>query len=95
MAKSYLIGVDVGTGSVRAGLFTEEGRMVEHSSMGVKTWCDQGHLEQSTTDIWAAVCSCVQVCSTIDDVYIYCSSTAFQYRMLSPGQTVIPPLFVG
>ena len=65
MANSYLVGVDVGTGSVRAALFTEGGRMVEHSSRAVKTWYDQGHSEQSTADIWAAVCSCVQVCCTM------------------------------
>ena len=59
----YFVGVDVGTGSARAGLFSSEGGLVRHTSREIKTWTgpEVGHSEQSTTDIWNAVCSAIRV----------------------------------
>lgn len=59
----HFVGVDVGTGSARAGLFTEDGQLVRHAARDINTWTtpDTGHMEQSTADIWAAVCSVVKV----------------------------------
>lgn len=56
------VGVDVGTGSVRAGLFSYRGRLLNHCKQNIRTWRDEsGHSEQSTDDIWAAVVSTVKV----------------------------------
>lgn len=53
MSKSYYIGVDVGTGSVRSAVFDETGRMVVTRSKDIMTWRPQAeYYEQSSTDIW-------------------------------------------
>jgi D-ribulokinase len=60
---SYFLGVDVGTGSSRAGLFSSGGILVKRAARDIKTWTspDTGHCEQSTEVIWSAVCSAVKV----------------------------------
>lgn len=57
----YVIGVDVGTGSARAGLFDLQGRMVATAKHDIQTFHAAGAIvEQSSTDIWASVCRSVQ-----------------------------------
>lgn len=57
---TYFIGVDVGTGSARAGMFDVEGNMLAACSHPIQTWHPQpSFAQQSTTDIWAAICHCV------------------------------------
>lgn len=59
---SYFVGVDVGTGSVRAALVTRNGKLLRISSEETKTWNPNvGYFEQSTDDIWKAVCRAVKV----------------------------------
>ena len=61
----YYIGVDVGTGSVRAALVNESGSLMASSVQPTKTWRDEyDHriFEQSTKDIWNAVASTIKVC---------------------------------
>ena len=56
-----VIGVDVGTGSARAGVFDGAGRMLGQASRAIKTWRPEAdYVQQSTTDIWAAVCASVR-----------------------------------
>ena len=55
------IGVDVGTGSVRAGLFTSDGHLLSHSSRDIRTWRSGEFSEQSTEDIWDGVCYVIKV----------------------------------
>ncbi|KAA2235628.1 FGGY-family carbohydrate kinase [Salinarimonas soli] len=51
------LGVDVGTGSARAALFTVDGRMVAHAAEPIRTWrSGTVEVEQSSRDIWRAVC---------------------------------------
>jgi ribulose kinase len=55
---NYYVGVDVGTGSVRAGLVKADGTLVSSSIQDITTFRDpQDHriFEQSTANIWAAV----------------------------------------
>lgn len=60
--ESYFVGVDVGTGSVRAALVTRNGKVLRMSSEETKTWSPNvGYFEQSTDDIWKAVCLAVKV----------------------------------
>ncbi len=58
------LGVDVGTGSARAALFSGEGRMLAHASEPIRTWrAGTDEVEQSSDDIWRAVCRAVRTAS--------------------------------
>ncbi|MBB4003590.1 FGGY-family carbohydrate kinase [Aurantimonas endophytica] len=55
------IGVDVGTGSARAGIFDREGRLLGTAKRDIRLWRDDhGLVEQSSADIWAAVVASVR-----------------------------------
>ncbi|MCQ4628926.1 FGGY-family carbohydrate kinase [Shinella sp. CPCC 100929] len=59
--ERYLIGVDVGTGSARAGLFDLTGRMLASGKRDISLFREAGAVvEQSSTEIWAAVCASVR-----------------------------------
>lgn len=61
MTRALLLGVDVGTGSARAGLFTRDGRQVGRGEQAIRTWkTTPDHVEQSSDDIWSAVCAAVR-----------------------------------
>lgn len=54
MNFEYVIGVDVGTGSVRAGVFDLEGSMMGHAAREIQIWrAQEDFVEQSSADIWA------------------------------------------
>ncbi len=56
-----LIGVDVGTGSARAGVFDAEGRLLGVGKHPVTIWQEPGEIvEQSSEQIWQAVCMAVR-----------------------------------
>ncbi|CAN7689498.1 FGGY-family carbohydrate kinase [Neorhizobium tomejilense] len=58
---TYFVGIDVGTGSARAGLFDGSGRLVATASRPIRIWRPRAsHVEQSSDDIWEAVCDAVQ-----------------------------------
>ena len=58
---SHFVGVDVGTGSARAGIFDAEGLMLASHKQNIKMWRDGVDIaEQSSDDIWQAVCACVK-----------------------------------
>ncbi|MEM1079440.1 MAG: FGGY-family carbohydrate kinase [Pseudomonadota bacterium] len=55
------IGVDVGTGSARAGVFDGSGRLLASHKQDIKMWREAGDIaEQSSVDIWQAVCRAVR-----------------------------------
>lgn len=59
--REVAIGIDVGTGSARAGLFTQEGEMLASASRPIRTWRPEtDHVQQSSADIWQAVCGAVR-----------------------------------
>ena len=59
----YFLGVDVGTGSVRAGLFDQTGRRIAVANREIQIWNPQvDFYEQSSADIWGACCDVVKVC---------------------------------
>lgn len=59
---SYYVGVDVGTGSVRAALVDQRGTLVAFADQPVNQWEPQfNHHEQSSEDIWAACCVVTKV----------------------------------
>lgn len=58
---SYYIGVDVGTGSARAGLFDSDGRMLATGRHPIQVWEPAvDFVEQSSEDIWQAVARAVR-----------------------------------
>ena len=63
MSQSPLafIGVDVGSTSARAGVFTADGRALGRHVQPIQTWRPRAdHVEQSSEDIWRAVCGSVR-----------------------------------
>ena len=57
----HFIGIDVGTGSARAGVFDAAGTMLGTAKRDIALWREAGSIvEQSSADIWAAVCASVR-----------------------------------
>lgn len=55
-ACEYILGIDVGTGSARAGIFTSDGHMVGTDSQPISIYREGGSIvEQSSEDIWKTV----------------------------------------
>ena len=60
-ANRYIVGVDVGTGSARAGVFDPAGRMIGAAKTDIALYRETGAIaEQSSAEIWAAVCRSVR-----------------------------------
>lgn len=59
--QSYVLGIDVGTGSARAGVFTTNGQMVGTDKCAISIYREGGTVvEQSSEDIWNAVINSVR-----------------------------------
>jgi len=55
------IGVDVGTGSARAGVFDATGRLLASARKPIAIWREPGEIvEHSSNDIWSAACAAVR-----------------------------------
>jgi len=58
---NYYLGIDVGTGSARAGLFDENGKLIANQSQAIEAWKPEPNfVEQSSEDIWNAICKCTK-----------------------------------
>ena len=56
--QMHYFGVDVGTGSVRAAIFDASGGLIAHASKDISLFRDTvDHAEQSSDEIWQAVCT--------------------------------------
>ena len=61
MSESYYIGIDVGTGSARAGIFDNKGKMLGSAVNEITMWKPQpDFVEQSTNNIWDSCCKSVK-----------------------------------
>ncbi|WP_235040874.1 FGGY family pentulose kinase [Vreelandella profundi] len=59
--QAHVLGIDIGTGSARAGIFTLDGVMLAEAKTPIAMHRPaEHHVEQSSTDIWNAVCSATQ-----------------------------------
>lgn len=57
----HFIGIDVGTGSARAGIFDRRGSMIASAKRNIALYQDGPDIaEQSSEDIWQSVCLCVR-----------------------------------
>ncbi|KAH0602218.1 uncharacterized protein H6S33_000574 [Morchella sextelata] len=58
-SESYFLGVDVGTGSARVCIIDSTGEIKGVESKEIQTWNPRAnYYEQSTADIWFAICYC-------------------------------------
>jgi len=56
------IGVDVGTGSARAGIFDRDGNLLATAKQPIKLWHEPGDIvEQSSEDIWQACATSIRL----------------------------------
>ncbi|CAF3398510.1 unnamed protein product [Rotaria socialis] len=65
ISSSYAIGIDVGTGSVRCMIFDDKWTPVVQCQKPILTYHSASaplEYEQSSTDIWQAICYCVRQC---------------------------------
>lgn len=61
MVEQFYIGIDVGTGSARAGIFNQTGRLISQSSHEIQLWKPKtDFVEQSSENIWEANCHSVK-----------------------------------
>src|SRR5690349_7690934 len=61
MADPHFIGVDVGTGSARAGVFDAQGALLGVAKHDIALYREPGEIvEQSSDDIWRAVAASVR-----------------------------------
>jgi FGGY-family pentulose kinase len=59
--SEFIVAVDVGTASARAGVFTLDGRQVARAVAPIRILePENGHFEQVSDEIWDAVCACVR-----------------------------------
>jgi len=57
----FYLGIDVGTGSARAGVFDARGRQLGVASQAIQLWRPApDHVEQSSEDIWRACAKAVR-----------------------------------
>lgn len=57
VSTPYYLGIDVGTGSARAGIFDPSGTLAGSGAHPIQTWkTREDFVEQSSDDIWAACC---------------------------------------
>ncbi len=68
--ETYLIGIDVGTGSARAGVFQHDGRLLASARHDIALFRDERRacVEQSSTQIWEAVCQAVRAAVARADI---------------------------
>lgn len=56
--EKFFIGIDVGTGSARAGIFDRAGKMLSHASRDIQLWYPESDfVEQSSENIWGSCCA--------------------------------------
>ncbi|MCD2178793.1 FGGY family pentulose kinase [Rhizobium sp. C1] len=65
----YIVAVDVGTASARAGVFTADGRQLARAVSPITVLQPEpGHYEQVSDDIWQAVMTCVRAALSEADI---------------------------
>nr|ATG70945.1 FGGY family of carbohydrate kinase [Juniperus drupacea] len=67
-SDSLFLGIDVGTGSARAGIFDEHGKLLKSASSPLQIWKEGNCIEQSSTDIWLAVCAATRAACQLANV---------------------------
>ncbi|MBK5074767.1 FGGY-family carbohydrate kinase [Budviciaceae bacterium CWB-B4] len=72
MVEQFFIGVDVGSASVRAGVFTSQGERLAFSVRAIQQFHPRANVvEQSSADIWQQVCVVVKEAVELSQVDIH------------------------
>ena len=83
----HFIGIDVGTGSARAGVFDATGKLLASAKAEIRIWREPGDIvEQSSDDIWRAVCNSVRealAAAAIDPISV--AGIGFDRQVCNPG----------
>ncbi len=59
--REYVVAVDIGTGSARAGIFDRKGALLARADRSIAmNRPEENHAEHDSEDIWAAVCEAVR-----------------------------------
>lgn len=67
--NGYYLGVDAGSASVRAGLFSSRGERLAFTTRPISQFHDEGHcVEQSSDEIWAAIGEAVREAVTTSNI---------------------------
>lgn len=101
MEDVFVIGVDVGTGSARAALVSATGRVCTVAVRATRTWTPKpDYFQQSTQDIWNAVCEAVQVGPTaarsvpVPGLDSSDSLTRWEFHLVVEGGLLILPPYI-
>lgn len=82
----YYVGIDVGTGSVRAALVDQRGVLWAFAEQPIKKWEPQfNHHEQSSEDIWTACCLVTKVRAKLWHLFLVHAPPAQQFHMCILG----------
>ena len=95
MTTNYLIGIDIGTTSTKAALFTETGKMLTENSVGYPLYTPiPGAAEQEPEEIWTAVTTVVKTLietSKIETSQLLCLSfSAAMHSLIAIDQNGQP-----
>lgn len=56
MSEQFYIGIDIGTGSARAGIFSQQGNLISHGNRDIQIWKPKkDFVQQSSENIWEAI----------------------------------------
>lgn len=78
----FFVGVDVGTGSVRAALVDNAGRILKKSTSVIRTWNPEvDFYQQSSDDIWRCCCKVVRVSVELKCSFLNETSNALRERI--------------
>jgi len=92
----HFIGIDVGTGSARAGIFDKAGRMLATAKRDIALYRDGPDIaEQSSADIWQAICASVregmvEAGLSADDIASIGFDATCSLVVLGPGGKPLP-----
>lgn len=76
----YYVGVDVGTGSARAALVSSTGKILKMTTCPLEIFHPAPNFyEQSSDNIWSAVCHVVKVLTSAGLIYIVYNKFKYLY----------------
>lgn len=86
---AYYIGVDVGTGSVRAALVDDRGNVIKTEEISINIYNPKmSFYEQSSNEIWSACCKAIKVQTGIIGIYFTYAPQTIYLETEEPGKSM-------